>query len=353
MDDEHEVVIGREFASAMEAEQRRVARGGQVRSPLPSGRYDPGLGQLGLYSIEPLPLDDALTEFVREYRTLPDEHRTELRDGVSLDDAYTLLAFARRCAVFAIRTQDATLVADGVTACTAIGYERVDPRDTSVAAALLHHAAQCCEADVARSFRESASLGEPAMEQLVAGFLGRPATERDLREAWGYVKTEGPAGLGLLRWGFAPWMPTRDLVEMSLRVAAALRDDEYWIEDPELAVKLPAVWLSAADDPELEPILGAACGAVVIHGRLRPEVTPDHDHQQLTVWLVELGGDVAAERLARLSLTPRPGDALLGLAAGPVFALVVARSAVMGTVSHEDSARLRRLEPATKAALKA
>ena len=57
--------------------------------------------------------------------------------------------------------------------------------------------------------------------------------------------------------------------------------------------------------------------------------------------------------LLELSRTPRAGDALLGLVDGPVFVLVVARSAVMGVPAIEDGERLLRFEPALRAAFDA
>lgn len=350
MDREDEFVIGREMAAAHEAERRRRAAD-PPSSPLPPERYEATLGEFGLFDIEPVPLDVALTSFVRAYREEPAERRAALRDGISLDDAYTLLAFARRAAVFAVRRSEVALVGEGLSACAAIGYDRIDARDGLVALALLHHAAERCGAVPEKVLAAAVEQGEPLFAWLVEGFLARSAQDRELRAAWGYMEIEGPRGAGFLACGYEPWSPTGDLVAASLRVAAALRGDDYLIDDPQLAVKLPSVWLSAAGEPELEPILARVRAAAVMHARLRSEVHPEPHTQQLTAWVLEAGDDGDAGRLADLAQTPRPDDALVGLAACSLFVLVVARSAVMGVDAYEDGERLARFEPRLREAI--
>lgn len=350
MDREDELVIGREMAAAHEAERMRQA-GEPPPSPLPAGRYEAALGEFSLFDIEPVPLDAALTTFVRGYRVAPAERRAELRDGVSQDDAYTLLAFARRAAVFAVRRSDVALVGDGLSACAAIGYERIDVRDGLVALALLRHAATRCATAPEAVLSAAVSQGEPMFGRLVEGFLARPADDQDLRSAWGYMEVDGPRGTGFLGCGYEPFEPTMDLTAISLRVAMALRGDDYLIDDPQLAVKLPAVWLGAAGDPELEAILTRVRGAAVVQARLRPEAHPEPHTQQLTAWVVEARDGADAAHLAGLAHRPRPGDALVGLAAGPLFVLVVARSVVMGVEAYEDAERLARFRLRLREAL--
>jgi hypothetical protein len=351
MSDEREYVIGREMAAALEAEERRREAQGEVPSPLPPGGDRPWLDQVGLLRITMLPYDVALAAFAREYRESPLDRRAEIRDDVALDDAYMLMAYARRAAVFALRSRAIEYVIDGLSACAAIGPERIDQRDVLRVLACLHHAALQCGADPAASLEQAAAIGDSAFERLALSFLGRPSTKTDLRDAWGLIEVDGPDGVGLLEWGFAPWVPTLDVVGTSLRMSSELRGGDYAIDDPSLAVKLPAVWLSEAGDPMLGPILDAARGAALIHGRLSSHVSPDYASQQLLIWLVELHDDRAAERLVGLSQVPYPGHALLGLARGPLFVLVVAGSFVQGVAAFEDHDSVMRFEPAIRVAL--
>jgi hypothetical protein len=339
MDDERLVVIGAEMAAALDAEARRQASG-PPSSPLPSDRYRPE--HLRLLDPQPSTLDESIAAFAREYRLLPPGERASLREAIGTDDAYTLLAFARRSAVFALRARQVGRVEDGLAACAAIGYERVDDRDGLVAIALLHHAAGRCDADPSRVLGAAATMGEAAFATLVDGFLARPDPGRDLRGAWGHVEVEGPNGIGLLRWGFRRWAPTRDLVGASLRVAEALRGDDYQIDDPELAVEIPAIWLSGSGDPGLTGTLAAVRGAAVVQGRLRPDAGSDADGQQLSAWVAELSDPTSAERLVRLSKTPWSGTATVAVSQGPHLALVIARAIVEGVPAHEHGERLAR-----------
>ena len=344
MDEKREIVIGQEMADAHAADQRRLA-GDPPPSPLPDERYDRELGQVGLFDIEPVPLDDALSAFVARYRAATAHERAHLRDGIGLDDAYTLLAYARRSAVFAMRSADAVLVADGLAACAAIPYQRIDPRDGVVALALLHRAGRDCGLGGEPLFDAARELGEPAFADHIDSFLARPESERDLRVAWGYVEVDGPLGIGLLGWGYGPWAPRSSLAGITLRVAETLRGDEYVIEPPTLASALPPLWLSETGDPGLEAMLVRVRAGAVIHGRLRAEAAAARASQMLTTWVLETDQPDDAQHLARLARTPRGGDALLGLADGTTFVLVVARSVVVGVPALEDSEQLRRFEP--------
>jgi hypothetical protein len=348
MDERHEHVIGRELADATEADARRLA-GDPPPSPLPPGRYEPD--QLRLYDPVPVPLDQAMAGFVRAYRDAPPEVRAQLRDGIGLDDAYRLLSFARRATVFALRSNDADLVSDGLCACAAIASERVDQRDCLVAIGLLHHAAIRCGADPAELMPLAARLGTRAFIDLVEGFLSRSGAQRDLRAAWGHVEVDAPHGVGLLRCGYASWQPTLDLVGTSLQVADALRTDDYAIEDPELAVEMPAYWLSETDDRALAALLGAARGASVTYGRLRPNGQIEPASQMFTAWLVELDDAAAADHLVLLARTPPPGTSLLAMAHGSLFFLLVARSVVQGVDPYERGDDLERFRSSVRVAL--
>jgi hypothetical protein len=274
-----------------------------------------------------------------------------MRDGIGVDEAYTLLAYARRASVFALRSGDASLVADGLGAAAAIPYERIDPRDGLVALALLHHAGRRCGHGAVALFEAAREVGERAFASLIDGFLARPASAQDLRSAWGYVEADGPFGVGLLSWGYGPWSPTVDLALTSLAIAEALRGDEYLIEDPMLGAELPSVWLSASADGGLEPTLERIRAGAIIHGRLRGDVGPGLGSQQLTAWVLEADSAEDVQLLERLARTPRAGDALLCLADGALFVLVVARSVVMGVAAHETTPRLRRFEAGIEATI--
>jgi hypothetical protein len=349
MDDEQErkgrsreVVLGQEMAAALEAERRRLARGEGMPSSMPDEAYDRWAGELGLYDPRPVPLDEALAAYVGRFAAADRGAREEMRRATSLDQAYTLLAFARRSAVFAMRASEPSGVVAGLTACAAIELERVDRRDVLLAVAILFQAVKRCGADAARLLGDAAAIGDDALQAITDGFLSRPEADRRLRDAWGLVEVEAPGGAGLLQWGFERWAPTVDLAAAAITVAGVISADEYQADDPLLASEMPPVWLRDAGDAALGTIIESADGTATIHGRLRPSADADHASQQLTVFLLEVRDD-DAQRLAAMARRGSALAALLGVAVGRLFALVVARSWVEGVPSHETTDRLARL----------
>ena len=312
---------------------------------LPKGNYDMWAGELRLYDPEWLPLDESMAAFARAYRGASETVQRQTRASLSASDGDRCLAFARRAAVFAMRRQDEQVVADGLGACVVLDVGLVDERDVLVALALLHHAAERIGADAAAMLQAAAVAATPDVAALIDGFLARPAHERSLRDAWGKVEVQAPGGLGLLDWGFRPWLPTLDLAELGVRIAAAISAADYQADDPILAVEMPEIWLREADDPSLGSILGSARGTVRVQGYLRPTAGPAHSRQQLTIWIVEAPDEAAASRLTAMARHGRQGAAMLGVSGGAAFVLVVARSFMLGEEVYESTASLNRLEP--------
>lgn len=340
-----DVVIGQEMAAALEAERRRRAAGERLPSTMPATTYDRWAGELGLYDPRPVLLDEALTAYVGRFGAAGRDGRARMRRAISLDEAYTLLAFARRSAVFAMRAGEPNRVVVGLTACAAIELERVDQRDVLLALAVLSHAAERCGASASTLLNQAADIGDDGLRTLTDGFLSRPEADRDLRDAWGLVEVQAPGGAGLLQWGFGRWKPTLDLAAAAIAIAGVISADAYQADDPLLASELPQVWLADAGDAgdvALGPIVESARGTATIHGRLRPSVSADHASQQLTVFLLEVDDRDAAHRLAAMARRGSPLAALLGVAVGRLFALMVARSWVEGVPSHETPDQLAR-----------
>jgi len=344
-----EFVIGQEMAAALEAERRRLARGEGMPSSLPSEAYDRWAGELQLYDPRPIPLDEDLAAYVGRFAAVDRDAREAMRRATSLDQAYTLLAFARRSAVFAMRARESGGVVAGLTACAAIELERVDQRDVLLALAILFHAALRCGVDGPALLRAVATIGDDGLSKLIDDFLSRPEPDRALRDAWGLVEIEAPGGAGLLQWGFGPWAPTVDLGAAAITVAGVVSADDYQADDPLLASEMPAVWLKDVGDAALGTIIESVAGTATIHGRLRPAADADHASQQLTVFLLEVADD-DAHRLAAMARRGSPLAALLGVAVGRLFGLVVARSWVEGVPSYETTDRLARFAaPLTEA----
>ena len=154
-------IIGQHVASAQEAEQRRLQQADYGPSPMPQACYELRPGELGLVNPSRLPLDSELAELSHRFARSEPDARARMRRSISMDEFYTLLAFSRRAAVFAIRDGRVEHVVDGLTAIAMIDSERVDFRDILGALSLLHHAVIRVGHDPHGLFRDATALAGP------------------------------------------------------------------------------------------------------------------------------------------------------------------------------------------------
>lgn len=340
-------VLGEQMAQARRAEQARLLNPNAGPSPLPADlHYDSSHGDIDLSDPPKHPLDDGLSTLCRHFASSDSGDRSRLRDSASMDDFYTLLSFSRRSAVFAMRDRKTEHIIDGLTAVAMIEQSRIDFRDALGALSLLHHAARAIGAKVDGLFRKASSLAEPKMSELILGFLERPEDERDIRKSWGYTVVETKSGPGFIGWGFNAYQAAYPLDQIGLALAQLVKQDKYQPATVTLASDLPAVWLSSVDDNALKRALASIRGVVGIHANLRPQESPDYEHQVLMIFLAELDNEAAAQSLLRLSqekLTRASGFAMAAVAQGRLFCLAVARSIMGGTPPFENAASMQRL----------
>lgn len=250
----------------------------------------------------PVTLDDDVRRLCARFRTRP----AGLRNELTADDFYVLLAFARRAAVFAIRERDAAWIADGLTAAAMVDDERVDPHALAPVLGLLHHAAARIGADAgalfaaaarqatrsaARAFRQPAYAG---FEETATGFVGRDAAE---------------------------YHPSHDLLEIALEIRAMFERDRYRVDDVVLATSLPDVWFETPPRP---------AGVVTIGARQR-----DDEQQVAIAFVAELA---EAPKISGVS-----DVACIAVVEGSLLCLVVA--------STETTAALQRFREPMRHAL--
>jgi hypothetical protein len=338
-----QVVLGEQIARAAAAEERRMAKGGTVKSPMPSQKYDRQSNELGLLRLRQAPLDLALAEITRKYAKADERTRASIRGSISMDEFYTLLTFSQRTAVFALKERSIARVIDGLTALAMIEAERVDWRDILVALSLLNHAAERIGADAGLLIREASRLSEPEVARLMSEFIGRSARHKNLRSNWGYDEVEIDGQVGLIRWGFQVYHPTRDLTKAAVEIADFIAKDKYHPNYVEIATELPSVWLETKDNSGLENALKAVRACASVSGQLRPGEHPDSDSQMFIAFLVETADESAAMTLLKISQEKKPESyAMLGVAEKDLFCLLVARSWVIGVESFETGDKLSR-----------
>jgi len=336
------IVLGAELAAASQAERRRLARAQPARSPMPDQEYDFESGEMSLLRPVPQPLDSRLASLCKRFAKSDDETRTAMRAAISMEEFYTLLTFAHRAAVFAIREQSADWAVDGLTAVTMIEAERVDWRDILVALGLLHHAATRAGLNADQLFRNRSVLAEPGTARLVDDFRKRPRSDKRLIE-WGFEEVETNDGIGLIQGGFGRTRPTYDLITIASEIADYLATDKYQPSSIDFGEMMPRVWLESRNNTALEKALQACRTGVTIMAELRRTRGVKSGSQECFVFLQEMRTQTAAQQLLEIARKKKPASfCKVELAAGRLFCLIVARSWWEGVKSYETQESLAR-----------
>ena len=315
-------------------------------------RYDRGAGNLA--DPVPRPIDTALRTVCRKYAAARPEQRAKFTAASISDDPYTPWQFAQRCAVFALRERRLDFVVDGLTAVAMLDARQIDPRDRSLPLPLLEYAARVLGAAPAPLFAAAAELAQPEMRDVIVAFLQRP--ERDLGDSL-FAAVETPSGPGFVRMSIEPYDPTGPLGRIALALADAIGSDGYERGDVTLADQMPRIWLAGVDDAALSRALRTVRAGATVHAALRPGDAANLgvESRGVIVFLLELADESSAAALVRIAEAKSaiPSDiALLGVAAGRLFCLIVARSFVQRVAPVETPQSLRRFEPRVSAILR-
>lgn len=335
------LVLGSEVAAAERAEKSYWRRAGKAASPLAEFAYN--AEEASLERFQSSETDQRLREFVAGYREAGDGSRQAIRDALTMDDFYTLLTFARRCTVAAVRATDSAILRDGIDALAAIDQERVDPRDHAWAAALVSWASPRVGLDAGAALREAAGLGSPKTAEMLSEFAEDPPY--DLTD-WGYRLVEGPDGPALVRDDGNDYDATVDLLSVARGIGAVLEGDAYERAEITVGSDLPEVWLRNGDHAVVERALATVRAGATIHADLRADAHDKAEDQMLVAFLTEVEDAGAAEALAGSASCP-DGDAL-GVAVGRLCCVVVGHSFVVETKSFESPGELERFREAIR-----
>jgi hypothetical protein len=342
------IVLGRQLADAHANEAARVASGGVGPSPMPKGEYDQEGGEYDLAAVTERPLDKELQGLVRAFKGWTPEMRAQVRARISMDEQYTLIHFAKRSSVLALKEKSIARAEDGLLALAMIDETRIDPRDGAWAAGLLAHAIEATGADQELLVSEAAAFAPAGMAKIVMR-----ASEGSRLAEWGYAQIQNDHGdVGLIRSGFAHYEPTIDMTGLALRLAASLQRGRY-IATPEIAAEVPPVWFEKAHRSRAEPLLKTSRGGISVHGTLRRAYTEKPFAQQFVQWVVELPSTEEANALVQcVGVNTRQGSRfVVGVASGRLFSLLVAGSTEDGVESFESAESLARLADETRALL--
>ncbi len=340
-------ILGQQFAAARSAEAARIARADSGVSPLGAeDRYDQWRGDLDLYDPVRLPLDDRIRLLCREFASVGEKARSAIRRSLTLNDFYTLLTFAQRSAVFALRTRDPRWLVDGLTAIAIVEIARIDYRDAPGPAGLIYAIFHRIGVAAYPAFEQAAALAEPDIAELLQSFRDRPPNHRTLK-ACCFEAVDSPGGPGLIQRSGCLYKPTMRLDKLILQIAEVLRNDQY-SPSVEIGTTLPDVWLSKIDDRALASALSSVVAGATAHGTLRPEVSPEHLNLGIIAFAVETANEAAAAtllRIARLKQTQNNDFKMLAAQDRRLFCLLIARNWMVGGEDFETAESIMRFQP--------
>ena len=339
--DDDVVVLGVEFARAAEADQAwRRDLGNDAVSPI-GAAYDFWRGETDLLRFVASDLDDRITGLVGHYSDSSPSAAPGMRDRLGLDDCYTLLTFAKRAAVRALRAGDPGPAVAGLAAIAMVEPGRVDRRDFLQPIGLLSSVLTHLEADTHGALGRVAALAEPELGEYLRSFRSR--TE-DLSE-WGYELAHTPAGIGLAENSHDTGDASVDLLDVGLSLAEVIDADSYRTSSVTLGSRMPGVWVWA-DEAHQERVsaLDRVRAGLTIDARLRPDASPDAERQQFAVFVSEAADPSDAKHLSDWAdeSRGRVNHVGFGVHSGPLVCVLVARSTLQGTPAFETAASIER-----------
>jgi hypothetical protein len=264
----------------------------------------------------------------RTFASAGSSARAELRDEMSMNDFYSLLTFARRASVFAMRSNDGQWIVDALHGIAIIDAHRIDERDIPLTLSVVHHAAERIGIDTKKKFEAAASLAEKKPAELIRSFVRGDEKYKDLRRSWGHDEIVTPAGVGIISREFSPYQPTGDMATMAVAIAHMIRDDHYEPSSVAIASKLPSVWFRTDDETGLQALLRHVRAGLTVQGRLRPDQRPLQELHTLTIFAIELEDVSFAEQLMRIAASHPPREERrLTIRERALFCMAIAESA--------------------------
>lgn len=268
--------------------------------------------------------------------------RAEMRDDMSMNDFYSLLTFARRASVFAMRSKDAQWIVDALNGIAIIDAHRIDARDIPLTLSVVHHAAERIGIETKKKFEAAALLAEKEPAELIRSFTRGDEKYKDIRRSWGHDEIVTSAGVGIISREFSPYNPTGDMSTMAVAIAHLLGADHYEPGTVAIASKLPAVWFRIDDETGLQALMRHVRAGLTVHGRLRPDQRPVQEMQTLTIFVIELEDGSFAEQLLRIAASHPPREeARLAMRDRMLFCMAIAEAAMEPFETSESMERFR------------
>lgn len=285
--------------------------------------------------------DQEIQAVATKFAGLGEMERNTLRDDLSMDDFYSLLTFARRSALAALRGDGAGRIETAFYALAMIAFERIDYRDILVANWQLRYAGQRRDMRVDLMAHRAARLAE---SETAKALLRDLHAKIDLAQACGYKEVSTPAGAALFQTGYRRFSPQADLAAIAFACAVALENGGYKIGTLEVACDLPSVWLACNDGSQVSTLINSLTGCVSITGAPCADPNPKESGQSLLMFVAEAANEDAAREIASAAQCHSgPMQSQIGMASGRLCAIIIQWSWMADTPPLVDVTSLERL----------
>lgn len=326
------VVLGTEMAAAIAAE--KVHSESRVEpSPLADISY--GTEEGDLFRFKESRTDEVVSALVEEWHLLTARELSSVRASLTMDDFYTLLTFARRSALLALRKRSSSYAVEGLKAIGVIDAKRIDWRDASWAAALDSFAINVVDPGATENLETIAAKADADISEILIRFRQDPATSLS---DWGFRIVETGEGPVLAQDNGRPYSPTADLLAVARDITAVLEADVWRVRGVTTGSDLPKIWLAESDSTQVGAATNRLRGCVSVNAELNTAEFDPPETQHLLAFIAQAANSDDAETIAQAA---GPGAKKwfvpLGVSHGDLCAVLVSRSIQQGVASFESS----------------
>lgn len=347
-------VLGLEMAKADEKEKQRIETGNYNSSPLPDYDYRKWKNEQSLINPVENELDLIITNLCIEFANDNESNRSEIRKSLSQNNIYTLLEFAKRATIFAIRKNEEKYIYKGFVAISMIESERCDFRDVLVTLSFLNHATQKLDLNIKEVFDNTIQFSEQSTGNLVKGFNERSEKAKSTQTMGGYVEIDTPYGIGFVNTYYKKYNPKKNLVKILFEISIYLAKDKY--ENGEITVgsDIDAIWLGARNDKNIEVLSAKATGCAFIRSILKEELDVKSSEQYLYVYLTEFSDlDILDTLKEKANNNNSSNFAWLCFSENNLLCMIIQRSVRHGVKDYETNESLKRFKDNFRKIIKA
>ena len=254
-------------------------------SPLPDYSYTKWPGEQSLINPNENELDASIASLGKRYEVSDAPEQTAIRGSLSKANIYTLLAFAKRSVLFAMRKNEPAYLRNAFTAVAMIETDKCDYRDILVTFSFLNHGAIRLNMDATQLFEKTSGMATTETAGLLTGFSKEAAAGKSLGVMGGYSEIETPYGAAFVTTRYNKYQPEYNLASILFKISDIVYTDKYSRGQLSIGDKLEPIWLSATDNPNIRAILSRADGCASLTSYLKEEFEPADHLQSLLIYL--------------------------------------------------------------------